>query len=114
MSGDKKPLRDLPSCVCGGRPKIERFCGWWHIECGECHRYPAERFGSVRVWGWNTRKEAIDAWERCAKDGSLMGKDSEEADKGSSTLERVIEQQTEHNNRVMRNTINFITEGMEE
>ena len=61
------PLKTLKPCKCGGRPTIKRDSGWWHICCKKCGWYPFERmYGSdhVRVYGWNTRNEAIHAWEK--------------------------------------------------
>ena len=59
-------LKELKPCKCGGKPKIERHFGWWHIECQECGEYPVEYMrgsNTVRVWGWNTRSEAVEAWK---------------------------------------------------
>lgn len=78
MSEARKPLRDLRPCLCGGRPKIERAYGWWHIECRRCHRYPFVRYGCTRVYGWNTRREAVEAWETNAGDEAKMLRDEEE------------------------------------
>ena len=63
-------MEELKPCACGGSPKVEKFCGWWHIECKKCGEYPFEYMkGSrtERVWGWNTRKEATEAWNRRAE-----------------------------------------------
>ena len=62
-------MAELKPCKCGGRPKFERFCGWWHIECKKCGEYPVEYFGVSRVWGWNTKREAVAAWNRRADNG---------------------------------------------
>ena len=60
-------IKSLPLCKCGGKPKIERHFGWWHIECRDCGEYPVEYLpGSKteRIYGWNTRNEAISAWNK--------------------------------------------------
>ena len=60
------PLSALPPCSCGGKQIIKRALGWWHIECSECGKYPTEYIPgstSVRVYGWNTRNDAITAWK---------------------------------------------------
>lgn len=76
----RTPLKDLKSCYCGGRPKIERLYGWWHIECKNCGNYPLVYMpGSrVRAWGWNSRKDAIYAWQRSADNPARMQKDEAE------------------------------------
>lgn len=70
----RTPLRELKPCFCGGRPKIERESGWWHIECKNCGKYPLEymRGSKVRVWGWNSRTDAVFAWQRSADDPARM------------------------------------------
>lgn len=59
----------LNLCKCGVRPKIERFCGWWHIECPKCGFHTREPFGpnaspGAIVWGYLTRREAAEAWNK--------------------------------------------------
>lgn len=54
----------LPCPFCGGEAKLMRFCGWWHYGCKECHEYPYEAMGCARVWGWITKRKAIEAWNR--------------------------------------------------
>lgn len=51
-------------CKCGAKPKFERLCGWWHIECPKCHNAPHEKTGCTEVWGYNTRREAAEAWNK--------------------------------------------------
>ena len=66
------PLKELAPCRCGGKPKMTKVYGWWHIECRKCGEYPVEyMYGSdsVRVFGWNTRNEAIAAWIKASAGG---------------------------------------------
>lgn len=51
-------------CTCGSKPKFERVCGWWHIECPKCGNTPREKMGCTTIYGYNTRREAVDAWNR--------------------------------------------------
>ena len=76
----RTPLKDLKRCVCGGRPKIERLSGWWHIECRECGRYPMNYMpgSKVRVWGWNSREGAVGAWQRSADNQEKMEREEGE------------------------------------
>lgn len=59
----------LAACPCGGRPKIERLAGWWHIECKSCGFHSKEPDGVTFVWGYNTRREASEAWNKAAATG---------------------------------------------
>ena len=72
------PLTSLRSCACGGRPKITRAFGWWHIECKKCGWYPFADYGAAensyisRVYAWNTRNEAIHAWETATNGDAIL------------------------------------------
>lgn len=59
----------LLPCKCGNRPKVTRFCGWWHIECPRCGFHTEEPFcpncaPNVTVWGYLTRREAATSWNK--------------------------------------------------
>ena len=57
-------MYELNKCECGAKPRVYRSYGWWHIECPACHNTTHESMGCTDVWGYNTRKEATDAWNR--------------------------------------------------
>ena len=57
-------MMELNLCECGKKPSVYRCYGWWHIECSACHNTTHEAIGRGEVWGYNTRREATEAWNR--------------------------------------------------